>query len=129
MVVAKKLRHFALAVKDAEATAAVFQKALGATVIDRTTMEKEKQYRVSVSVAGVRINLLQPNGPESAVAKDIARRGEGLHCICFDVEDLQEAARELKDAGLRVAVKEGRSYVFIHPQDTAGVMFELHSSE
>lgn len=69
------------------------------------------------------IELAEPLGPETAVGRSLARRGEGVHLVALAVEDKQKAANELKAKGVRLV--EAGSSVFIHPQETHGVLYEL----
>jgi methylmalonyl-CoA/ethylmalonyl-CoA epimerase len=78
-----------------------------------------------------KIELLESLYPDSSVAKFIQRRGPGIHHICLEVEDIQEAIQELKEAQIQVINDvpakgaEGHLVVFIHPRSTGGVLVEL----
>jgi methylmalonyl-CoA epimerase len=78
-----------------------------------------------------RIELLEPTGPDSTVAKFLEKRGEGLHHVALHVPDLSHAVEELKASGARLISDEikvgagGHLYVFVHPSSTGGVLLEL----
>lgn len=78
-----------------------------------------------------KIELLEATSPESPIAKFIEKRGEGIHHICFQVDDIQQAINELIEAGVELIDKtprvgaEGLMIAFIHPRSTGGVLVEL----
>ena len=80
---------------------------------------------------GVRIELLEPTGPDTPVGKFLARRGPGLHHVCLLVDDLDAALRTLTASGLRLIDEvprpgvEGSRIAFLHPAAGAGVLVEL----
>lgn len=83
-----------------------------------------------VRIGGSQLELIQPTDEAGAVARFIERRGEGLHHICFEVDDLPARLAQLRDAGLRLVdqvPREGLSgeIAFIHPASTGGVLVEL----
>lgn len=80
------------------------------------------------------IELIEPTGPESAIAKFIERKGEGLLHICFEVEEIQDALNQLADKGCRLV--DDRPWqsphglaAFIHPQSGLGVSIELRQHQ
>jgi methylmalonyl-CoA epimerase len=82
-----------------------------------------------------RIELLEATGPDSVIAKFIAKRGEGLHHIAIHVPDLSHAVETLKAGGTRFISDEikagagGHLYVFVHPSSAGGVLVELVQDE
>lgn len=78
-----------------------------------------------------KIELLEATSPESPIAKFIEKRGEGIHHICLQVDDIQQAINELIEAGVELIDKtprvgtEGFMIAFIHPRSTGGVLVEL----
>ena len=125
----KKLHHIALAVKDVDAAQEFFVKNLAATVErPKRVLEAERSVSVFLSVGGIKIELLQSTDPEGPVAKLIERKGEGLHSVSFEVDDVEAAAKDLEGKGLRIVGKTAR-YAFIHPRDAFGVMVELHAPD
>jgi methylmalonyl-CoA/ethylmalonyl-CoA epimerase len=77
------------------------------------------------------VELLEPREPDSPVAKFIAKRGPGIHHVCFAVDDLDGTLARCRDAGLRLIDEvprlgaEGKRIAFLHPSDTGGVLIEL----
>jgi methylmalonyl-CoA/ethylmalonyl-CoA epimerase len=77
------------------------------------------------------IELLEPTSPESAIAKYIEKRGEGIHHIALGVDSIQERLNELKEKGIRLIHEEakvgagGSKVAFLHPKSASGVLYEL----
>ncbi len=93
---------------------------------------ESEQVKVAFLQAGeAKLELLEPLSPESAVAKFIEKRGEGIHHVALGVEDITERIRELKEHGIRMiqdAPKRGAGgalVAFMHPKSTGGVLYEL----
>ena len=78
-----------------------------------------------------RIELLEPTSDDSAVARFLAKRGEGLHHVALRVDDLAATVEQLKKSGVRLVNEEiqvgvgGHLYVFVHPSSAGGVLLEL----
>ncbi|MDH7486975.1 MAG: methylmalonyl-CoA epimerase [Anaerolineae bacterium] len=126
----KKIDHVAIVVEDIERALGVFREALGLQVSQTQSLPEQGVTIAFLPVGESEIELLEPLGPDSGVARFLATRGEGLHHICLEVEDIDAALAELKGKGLRlinetaVAGAHGR-VAFIHPKSTHGVMVEL----
>ncbi len=122
--------HLGIAVKSLTAAKMIYEK-LGLSVSPEEAVEHEKVKLVMVPVGDCRIELLEATSEDSAIAKYIAKRGEGLHHICVRVPDLGAAVEKLKSEGVRLVSNEiktgagGHRYIFVHPQSTAGVLLEL----
>ena len=77
------------------------------------------------------VELLEPEAEESPIGKFLAKRGPGIHHICFAVDDLDAALQRCRDAGVRLIDErprigaEGKRIAFLHPASTAGVLVEL----
>ena len=84
-----------------------------------------------LSVGGANLELLEPSGPDSAIAKYIEKRGEGIHHICLRVDNIEEHLARLKEAGFRlindapVPGAHGCRVAFLHPAAGNGVLIEL----
>ena len=79
---------------------------------------------------GVEIDLLEPMGPDSTVAKFLEKRGEGLHHIALEVDDIDNDLKEMEKKGIQLIDREGREGVagkigFLHPKSANGVLIEL----
>ena len=81
--------------------------------------------------ANGRIEVLEPAGSESAISRFLAKRGEGMHHVCFRVQDAMKMASRMAEAGYQVIDQrpriglEGERLVFIHPKSSHGVLIEL----
>jgi methylmalonyl-CoA epimerase len=86
---------------------------------------------VSVRLGDVAIELLEPRDPDSPIAKFIARRGPGIHHLCYRVPDLDRALEKCRAAGYQLVDDTprrgaaGRRIAFVHPKSTAGILLEL----
>jgi methylmalonyl-CoA epimerase len=125
-----QIDHLGIAVKSLAAAKLIYQK-LGLTVSAEETVEQEQVRLVMVPVGESRLELLEATSENSAVAKFIAKRGEGLHHVCLRVPDLPATVNRLKKDGVRLVSEEiktgagGHRYVFVHPSSTGGVLLEL----
>lgn len=122
--------HLGVAVKSL-AAARHFYEDLGLSVVGEETVEGEQVRLAMVPVGESRIELLEATSPESAIARFIAKRGEGLHHIALRVNDLAATVERLKQKGTRLISEDikvgagGHLYVFVHPSSTGGVLLEL----
>jgi methylmalonyl-CoA epimerase len=128
-----QIDHLGIAVKSLEAAKAIYEK-LGLNISPEETVEQEQVRLVMVPVGESRLELLEATSETSAIAKFIAKRGEGLHHVCLRVPDLPGAVARLKKDGVRLVSEEiktgagGHKYVFVHPSSTGGVLLELAES-
>src|SRR5206468_3927458 len=94
--------HLGIAVRSLDDALPFYESHLGLPVLARETVEHE-QVRVAMLPAGdSRIELLEPLGPDSAIAKFLEKRGPGLHHVAMRVSDLKAAAARLENAGVRL---------------------------
>lgn len=125
-----RIDHLGIAVKSLGAAKTIYQK-LGLSVSEEETVAQEQVKLVMVRVGESRLELLEATSGNSAIAKFIAKRGEGLHHVCLRVPDLPAAVERLKKDGVRLVSEEikagagGHRYVFVHPASTGGVLLEL----
>lgn len=124
-----KLDHVAIAVFDVQEAAKNFE-ALGLQ-LDRLEDVADQKARVAFfDVGGPHLELVAPT-EEGAVTRSLEKRGEGLHHICLEVEDLEKALAFLRAAGIRLVDEEprpgagGTRIAFIHPKGLNGVLVEL----
>jgi methylmalonyl-CoA epimerase len=128
-----KIDHLGIAVKSLAAASAIYQK-LGLDVSSEETVEAEKVRLVMVPVGESRLELLEATSEDSAIAKFITKRGEGLHHVSLKVPDLAAVVTRLKNDGVRLVSEEikigagGHKYVFVHPSSAGGVLLELVQS-
>jgi methylmalonyl-CoA epimerase len=122
--------HLGIAVKSLVSAKAIYEK-LGLSVSAEETVEHEQVRLVMVPVGESRLELLEATSENSAIAKFIAKRGEGLHHVCLKVPDLHAAVDRLRKDGVRLVSEEiktgagGHQYVFVHPTSSGGVLLEL----
>ncbi len=125
-----KIDHVAVAVSSIEEVLPIYR-ALGLEVAHREEVAAQKVVTAFLPVGESRIELLEPTDADSPVGKFLARRGPGLHHICFAVEGIEEALAELQRRGFRllnanpVAGADGKKVAFLHPDAGKGVLIEL----
>ena len=128
----KKLNHIALVVADIDEALAFWQDSLGLSLAHRETAPRENSEIAFLPLGESEIELVQPTADDTGIARYLARRGEGMHHICFEVDDIQAALAEMAASGLQVLEEEprlgnqGQKYVFIHPKTAHGVLIELY---
>jgi methylmalonyl-CoA/ethylmalonyl-CoA epimerase len=127
---ARHLNHVCIAVNDIEATLEFYKSTFGTTDAEIEDIEDQAVRAALVRVGGSQLEFIQPTDPEGGVAKFIERKGEGVHHICFEVENLQQTLDKLGESDIRLidkAPREGLSGMigFIHPRSTGGVLIEL----
>ncbi|WP_412987898.1 methylmalonyl-CoA epimerase [Pontimicrobium sp. IMCC45349] len=127
----KKIEHIGIAVKDIEASNEVFNKLFGEPHYKTEAVESEGVKTSFFQVGPNKIELLEATKEDSPIAKFIAKKGEGIHHIAFDVEDIESEIKRLKDEGfivLNETPKKGadnKLVAFLHPKTTNGVLIEL----
>ncbi|HEY2420204.1 MAG TPA: methylmalonyl-CoA epimerase [Neobacillus sp.] len=127
----KNVDHIGIAVKSLDATLPFYTEVLHLPLLGIEEVESEK-LRVAFLQAGEsKIELLEPTSTESAVAKFIEKRGEGIHHVALGVDSIEERIQELKENGIRMVqdvpkLGAGGAHVaFMHPRSASGVLFEL----
>jgi methylmalonyl-CoA epimerase len=122
--------HLGIAVKSLTSAKGIYEK-LGLSVSPEETVEAEQVRLVMVHVGESRLELLEPTSATSAIAKFLAKRGEGLHHVSLRVPNLTSIVEQLKRDGVRLVSEEikvgagGHRYVFVHPSGAGGVLLEL----
>ena len=124
-----RLDHIGIAVKSLE-TAKIYED-LGLRVAHVEIVDTQKVRTAFLSVGDANLELLEPSGPDSTIAKYIEKRGEGIHHICLRVDDIEEQLARLKERGYRlindapVPGAHGCRVAFLHPAAGNGVLIEL----
>ena len=126
----RKIEHLGIAVKDIEQANETYVKLLGRQPYKREAVESEGVITSFFQLGESKIELLQATHPESAIARYIEKRGEGIHHIAIDVEDIHAERQRLIDEGFQPIgdIKEGadnKLICFFHPKSTNGVLTEL----
>ena len=129
----ENLYHVAIAVRDLSAVEEVYKTALGLRVKHREVME-DQGVKTSMLVpedGGTAIELLEPMDENSPISKFLDKRGEGIHHICYKVDDIEAVLERLKKQGVRLIDESPRPgaynsrVAFIHPKAMNGVLVEL----
>ena len=130
LCVIQNLNHVCLAVNDIEETLDFYQEMFGIDRPEVKYLEDQAVLATLVAIGGSQLEFIQPTDPDSGVAKFINNRGEGMHHICFEVENLSEKLKVFAVAGVKLIdqiPRDGLSgqIAFIHPKSTRGVLVEL----
>lgn len=126
-----KVEHIGIAVKDLESANALYARILGVPHYKTEEVESEHVLTSFFKVGETKIELLQATHPESAIAKFIEKRGEGLHHVAYAVTNIQEEMERMSADGftlLNQQPKRGADHkwvCFIHPKNCNGVLVEL----
>ena len=126
----KKIDHIGIVVHSIEEALQVYEEALG---IELTDVEEVPEQAVKVAFLPVgesEIELVEPLTASSGVARFLEKRGEGIHHICLEVEDIEAALQDLAARGVRLIDQQPRQgthgrVAFLHPKSTHGVLVEL----
>ncbi len=128
-----RLNHVAIAVKSLESSALVYQSTLGATVSSPQPLPEHGVTVVFVTLPNTKIELLEPLGAGSPIAKFLEKNPDGgIHHICYEVDDILVARDRLQAQGARVLGDgvpkigaHGKPVLFLHPKDFLGTLVEL----
>jgi methylmalonyl-CoA/ethylmalonyl-CoA epimerase len=129
-VTAYKIDHLGVAVASIDEALAVYR-ALGLAEDKREEVPSQKVVAAFLPIGESRIELLEPTSDDSPVAKFLAKRGGGIHHVCFAVEDIDAALEDLSRRGFRLIHREavpgadGKRVAFLHPESGHGVLIEL----
>jgi len=131
-----RLNHVAIAVKDLAAAAAVYRDTLGARVSEAVPQPEHGVSTIFITLPNTKIELLEPLGPGSPIAKFLERNAEGgIHHICYEVDDILAARDRRIAGGARVlgggepkTGAHGKPVLFLHPKDFCGTLVELEQA-
>ena len=127
----ERIDHIAIVVQDLDAALGVYHDVLGLPLERVEEVPAEKVKVAFLPVGDGQLELLEPTGPDSPIAKHIERRGPGLHHVCLRVDDIEAAMADLKAQGFRLLSEEpqpgahGCRICFVHPKASGGVLLEL----
>lgn len=126
----KKLEHIGIAVKDLSVSVPLFEKLLNTSCYKTEPVESEKVRTAFFKKGESKIELLEGSAPESVIQKFIEKKGEGLHHIAFEVENINAEIRRLNSEGFIVLTEpkdgaDNKLVCFLHPKSTNGVLIEL----
>lgn len=127
-----RIDHIGIAVQEINDALAFFQEALGMK-LDHVESAEEGRTDIGFLPVGTSdIELVKPNDKESGLAKFLRKRGEGVHHICFEVDDIDVALARLREHGAQLIDEQprenaqGQKYAFVHPKSAHGVLIELY---
>ncbi len=127
----KKINHIGIAVKDLGLSSELFSALFGAAPSHTETVEEQKAVISFFPVGESSFELIESTSPGSAIAKYIEKRGEGIHHLCLEVDDLSSEIERLKQLRFTFVTEspseggDGYRVIFLHPKSTNGVLIEL----
>lgn len=130
----KAINHVAVVVEDMEKSLAFWRDALGIELHELRDVPAERSRVAFLPLAGAEVELVMPTTDDSGIAKYLAKRGQGMHHICLEVDDIDSMMVQLKLKNIRLINEEprtaadGKKYAFIHPESTGGVLVELYQT-
>jgi methylmalonyl-CoA/ethylmalonyl-CoA epimerase len=131
-----RIDHVGIAVPDLDAAIEFYATAFGVRVVHEEVNEEQgvREAMLAVGDSGSFIQLLAPLHPDTTIGKFIAKSGPGIQQIAFGVDDVEDAAEQIRAAGMRLLYAEpkrgtaGSRVNFVHPKDSGGVLIELVES-
>ncbi|MBN2621082.1 methylmalonyl-CoA epimerase [candidate division WOR-3 bacterium] len=126
-----KLEHIGIAVKSIDKRLAVWQGVLGFSLLYVKEVPEQKVKVAVLDCHGIHIELLEAMDEQSAVRSFIDKRGEGVHHLCFKVDDIEHALAMMKHEKVKLIDEtartgaSGKKIAFIHPKNLGGVLIEL----
>jgi methylmalonyl-CoA/ethylmalonyl-CoA epimerase len=130
----KKVEHIGIAVKSMASANELFAKLFGKESYKSEKVEREGVTTTFFQMGETKIELLEATNPESPIAKFIDKKGEGIHHIAFEVDDIKSEMARLEKEGFTLLNKEpqkgadNKLICFLHPKSTNGVLIELCQS-
>ncbi|MDM5208341.1 methylmalonyl-CoA epimerase [Cytobacillus kochii] len=127
----KKIDHIGIAVRSLAQSLPFYTETLQLPLLGIEEVKSEGIKVAFIQIGEMKLELLEPQTDESAVAKFIAKRGEGLHHVALGVHSIQERIEEMKTKGIQMIQDHpkmgagGASVAFMHPKSTGSVLYEL----
>ena len=127
-----KIDHIAIAVNDVEEAAKIYQQALGVENVIFETVESEGVKIAILELENGRIELMQPTNDSSSIKKFLDKKGQGLHHMALETDDIEDEVDRMEGCGIQFLGKirpgsAGTKVTFIHPKSLHGVLAELCS--
>jgi len=128
-----KIDHIAIAVNNVEEAAKIYQEALGVDIVEFETVESEGVKLAIIPLENGRIELMQPMNDESPIKKFLDKKGQGLHHVALQTDNIEGEVERMEECGIQFLGKirpgsEGTKVIFIHPKSLSGVLAELCSN-
>jgi len=127
----KKIEHIGIAVKNLEQAIQTFEKLLGTKCYKIEEVEDQKVRTAFLKVGETKIELLEATSPDSPIAKFLEKRGEGIHHIAFEVQNLENKLLELRELNFQLIDEKPKIgaeeflIAFVHPKSVNGVLIEF----
>ncbi|MCB0508900.1 MAG: methylmalonyl-CoA epimerase [Bacteroidetes bacterium] len=127
----KKIDHIGIAVKDLEASVALFSRLFKKPPFHQEEVKSEHLDVSFFELGDTKIELMQAHSPESKVQKFLDKKGEGIHHVCFEVENIEEEMERLRQEGFQPLTEKpylgalNKLVCFLHPKTTNSVLIEL----
>ncbi|MDO8691982.1 MAG: methylmalonyl-CoA epimerase [Dehalococcoidia bacterium] len=126
----KKIDHVGMAVKNLDATLAFYRDVLGIEAQSVEDYAPDSIRTAFLKVGDAAFEIMEPTSPESPVAKFLEKRGEGMHHLSLEVDDLRAELKKLEAKGVALIDKVPRqgahdTVAFVHPKSTGGILVEL----
>tara|TARA_Y100000588_G_scaffold60448_2_gene59443 strand:+ start:3190 stop:3630 length:441 start_codon:yes stop_codon:yes gene_type:complete len=127
---ARHLHHVCMAVRDIESTLKLYSNLFDIEQPEVELIQDQSVKAALVKIGGTELEFIEPTDPNGGIAKFIDKKGEGLHHICFEVDDLQATLNRLSDQNVDLIDKVPRKglagmIAFLHPRSTKGTLVEL----
>ena len=126
-----KTEHIGIAVRNLQASVAIFEKLLNTRCYKTEIVETENVATAFLRAGDTKIELLESSSPEGVIARFIEKRGEGIHHIAFEVADIEAEMKRLSGEGFQLLEKkpkkgaDNKMVCFLHPGSTGGILIEL----
>lgn len=130
----QKVEHIGIAVRDLAAANALYERLLGVAPYKEEVVEAQGVRTAFFRVGPAKVELLEPTGADSPIARFLERRGPGVHHVAFEVADIGAEMARLRQAGFQLLSEEpqpgadGKLVCFVHPKSAGGVLVELCQS-
>jgi methylmalonyl-CoA/ethylmalonyl-CoA epimerase len=127
----KRLTHVGIAVRSLQDSTRLFARLFGKDEAHEEEVKDQKVKTAFFDLGESAVELLEPTGPESTIAKFIEKRGEGVHHLSFEVDDIDAEIARLKREGFEMIDEKprpgagGSRIAFVHPKSTNGVLIEI----
>lgn len=127
----KNIAHIGIAVRDVEASIPLYTNVLGMELEKIEEVDSEQVKVAFIKIGEARIELLEPLSEKSAIHNFLDKKGEGIHHIALEVEDINQRLKHLQEKGIRLINEQAKQgadnaqIAFLHPKSTNGVLFEL----
>lgn len=127
----KRLTHIGIAVRNLDNSSRLFSKLFGLNQSHTEEVAEQKVKAMFFKIGEGGVELLEPTNPDSPIAKYIEKRGEGVHHLSFEVDDIEREIARLKKEGFQMIDErprvgaDGFRIAFLHPKSTNGVLVEI----